>query len=128
MNTKRNIITTTIIIIACIATFWLSTSDAVERSVEVQPRYSLPENRTDTARAIDAYQQMINRMLDNQERSAAATQAQLQEIIIRMDRIEKLLAKCANACGNRPDCKKTYEIESPVEGAKRPNKETANSQ
>lgn len=76
------IFSTVVVLLLC-----LGVSHGAEKTYEVQT-YGLPEYRTDTARAIDAYQQMINRLLDSNERNAAIAQAQMNEIIRRLDKIQ----------------------------------------
>lgn len=87
MKTRRNFAFLSIILLACAAFFWLAASFGVEKEIEVQT-YSLPEYRSDTARAIDAYQQMINRMLDDNQQNWANLQQQLNTINAKLDRIQ----------------------------------------
>ncbi|MFA5422782.1 MAG: hypothetical protein WC374_02885 [Phycisphaerae bacterium] len=87
MKTRRNFAFLSVILLACAAFFWLATSHGVEKEIEVQT-YSLPEYRSDTARAIDAYQQMINRMLDDNQQNWANLQQQLNTINAKLDKIQ----------------------------------------
>jgi hypothetical protein len=86
MKTRRTFISLIIIALVSAAFFWLTVSYGVEKSVEVQT-YNLPEYRSDTARAIDAYQQMINRMLDDNDRNWGMVQEQLNTINGKLDTI-----------------------------------------
>jgi hypothetical protein len=87
MKTRRTFVSLTAILLACTAFFWLATSSGVEKKLEVQT-YNLPEYRSDTARAIDAYQQMINRLLDDNERSRGVLQEQMNTVITKLDKIQ----------------------------------------
>jgi len=87
MKTRRTFAFLTVIVLACGAFFWLAASSGVEKTVEVQT-YSLPEYRSDTARAIDAYQQMINRLLDDNELNRLVMQDQMNVIINKLDKIQ----------------------------------------
>jgi predicted PurR-regulated permease PerM len=84
MKTRRTFVSLSVIVLACTVFFWLAASHGVEKSYEV---HALPEYRSDTARAIDAYQQMINRMLDDNERNWGAMQNQLNTINSKLDKI-----------------------------------------
>jgi GTPase Era involved in 16S rRNA processing len=89
-----------IVIIACgLIASYISSTYAEDKTYEVYTEYSLPEYRTDTARAIDAYQQMINRLLDTNERNNAviiakldAIQKDLQLLSTRIENIEKAVS------------------------------------
>jgi predicted PurR-regulated permease PerM len=86
MKTRRTFISLIVIAVVCAAFFWLAVSHGVEKEVEVQT-YNLPEYRSDTARAIDAYQQMINRMLDDNDRNWEMVQEQLNSINSKLDTV-----------------------------------------
>jgi hypothetical protein len=103
MKTKRNIFAAVILVLICICLFWTNQTSAIEKSLEVNT-YSLPETRTDTARAIDAYQQMINRLLDQNDKKSA-------EINLRLAKIEASLRRIEHKLGLEPNpgtdsCKK----------------------
>ena len=85
MKTQRTFVSLTVIVLACTAFFWLTASSGVEKKVEV---HTLPEYRSDTARAIDAQQQVMNRMLDSNERNMSAMQRQMNAIIRKLDKIQ----------------------------------------
>jgi hypothetical protein len=105
MKRKRNLFILVIFACVCGCIFWISRTNAVEKSVEVNT-YSLPEYRTDTARAIDAYQQMINRMLDQNEKNTAQMNIRLAKIEASLARIETHLGikpmPCAKTCNKKP--------------------------
>lgn len=94
MKTKRNLFALAVLVSICICFLQVSSTNAIEKSIEVNT-YSLPENRTDTARAIDAYQQMINRLLDTNERNTI-------EINRRLAKIEESLKRIENNLGIKP--------------------------
>ncbi len=84
MKTRRTFVSFIVIVLACAAFFWLAVSHGVEKTYEV---HALPEYQSDTARAIDAYQQMINRMLDDNDRNWGMMQEQLNTINGKLDKI-----------------------------------------
>ena len=75
----------------------VGTTEGVEKTVEVQT-YSLPEYRSETDRAIDAYQQMINRLLNQNERNTDVIQTRLAKIEASLARIESHLGIKVPTC------------------------------
>jgi hypothetical protein len=76
-----------------------------EKSYKIKPEITLPEYRTDTARAIDAYERLMNRFINLTERNLTSINTdvngiakklvlidyKLTELSTRMARIEKAL-------------------------------------
>lgn len=98
MKRTKSLLLVTVIVACGLIVSFISSTYAVEKTYEVNTGYSLPEYRTDTARAIDAYQQMVNRLLDAGERNNAiviakldAIQRQLQSLSVRIEKIENAL-------------------------------------
>lgn len=85
MKTRR-VFVSFITVVVCATSVWLAVSYGVEKTVEVQS-YNLPEYRSDTARAIDAYQQMINRMLDDNNLNWEMVRKQLNTINSKLDTV-----------------------------------------
>lgn len=99
MKRTKNLLLLIVIVTCGLVASYLSSTYAEEKTYEIQTEYALPEYRTDTARAIDAYQQMINRLLDTNERNNAtiiakldAIQKDLQSLSARIKRIERAVA------------------------------------
>ena len=95
------------ILIACLITGWLSDSiHGVERRFEIRPQITVPEYRTDTARAIDAYERVMDRLMNLTESNLTGINTDLKAIVkklvfidskltdisMRMARIEKALS------------------------------------
>ncbi len=106
MRTSRNLLAVAAGLIACITIVWLAGSiQGGERTYEVRPEITLPEYRTDAARAIDAYERMIDRYMSLTEgnltrigtdvqgaaRKLESIERRLRELCVRMARIEKAL-------------------------------------
>ena len=87
MITRRTFVSLAVTTLVCAAILLLSPTQGREKDYEVNTHYELPEYRTDTARAIDAQQQMMNRMLDGNERNWGAIQQQLNTINTKLDKI-----------------------------------------
>ena len=108
MKTKenKNLLAVGAIFIACLIVVWLASPiQGTGRSYEVKPEITLPEYRTDTARAIDAYERMMDRFIDLTDRNLTRINTdvkdiakklvlidcKLTELSTRMARIEKAL-------------------------------------
>ncbi len=116
MKTRRTFVSFIVIAAACAAFFWLAVSHGVEKSIEVQT-YNLPEYKSDTARAIDAYQQMINRMLDDNDRNWGMMQEQLNTINGKLDTV---LSELDTISGRIGRIEKKMGIEEPEENEPKP--------
>ena len=108
MKTKetKNLLAAGAILIACLIGVWLAGSiQGREKCYDVKPEITLPEYRTDTARAIDAYERMMDRLINLTERNLTGINTdvkdiakklvlidcKLTELSTRMARIEKAL-------------------------------------
>ena len=77
----------------CIIVGWLSTSVGQSRRTYETQIYTTPEYRTDAARAIDAYERMMERYMDASERNFAAMLEYSRDIAGRLDAIDGKLTK-----------------------------------
>jgi len=92
MKRDKDFLRLVITSVVCSVVFLFCTSiQGVEKTYEVRPEITLPQYKTDTARAIDAQQQVTNRLLDQNERKANEIQLQLQIIIGKLNSIESKL-------------------------------------
>jgi len=82
-------------VVLIMVVFWLSTSLGQSRKryeVEAQV-YSTPELRTDTTRAIEAYERVMERYMDASERNFTEVSADIGAIAVMLDRIDAKLTK-----------------------------------
>ncbi len=106
MNKNKNLLAVGIVIIVCIIVIGFSSSiQGSEKTYEIRPRISLPAYQTDTGRAIEAYERMMERFMsltDNNlsgintnvegiGKSLVLIDYKLTELSRRMSRIEKAL-------------------------------------
>jgi hypothetical protein len=108
MKTKENknlLVVGTVLIISFILIGFSSSIQGDEKSYKIKPEITLPEYRTDTARAIDAYERVMNRFINLTERNLTSINTdvngiakklvlidyKLTELSTRMARIEKAL-------------------------------------
>jgi len=67
-----------------------------DRRYEVIPGITLPEYRTDSARAIDAYERLIERYMDITEEHFVSVNSDLREIVRKVYEIDKKLTNISS--------------------------------
>ena len=94
MKTNKNLLIVTAAILCCAVTAWFATSiQGGERTYEVEPQVTIPEYRTDTARAIDAYEYLMDRFIDITEKNLDGINATVFDITRKLDSIDESLQK-----------------------------------
>jgi len=92
MRNKRTLLAVAAALAVCIIIAWSSTSlQGRETVYEVRPQISVPEYRSDAARAIDAYERMMERTMDLNERNLTAIGADLREVVRILNSIDAKL-------------------------------------
>jgi len=92
MRNKRTLLALAAVLAACILILWSSTSiGGREITYEVYPQISVPEYRTDAARAIDAYERMMERSMDLNEKNLTAIGADLRKVVRILNSIDAKL-------------------------------------
>ena len=93
MKVSKNLLVVVIGIIAYAAMAWYcpSIQGGQRRTYEVQPQVTIPEYRTDAARAIDAYERLMERYMDLTERNLFGIGADVRVIAKRLDSIDRKL-------------------------------------
>ncbi len=87
-------------LLACTGLVWLSTSiQGTEKTYEIEP-YIIPEYRTDAARAIDAYQYLMEKQMDITERNLTNLNAELKNIIEKLASIDNRLTELSIRMAN----------------------------
>ena len=124
-NQNKNLLVIGVVLIVCLIVIGFSSSiQGSEKSYEIKPEITLPEYRTDTARAIDAYERMMDRFINLTERDLTGINTdvkdiakklvlidcKLTELSTRMARIEKALGV------EQPETRaeKTSEAKTPI--------------
>ena len=94
MITNKSLLATAAVILCCIIVIWFSTiTKGGPTTYEVHPRISLPEYKTDTVHAIDAYEKLMDRYMNMTERSSIRIDSDLKEVIKRLDSINYKLTE-----------------------------------
>lgn len=94
MNKIKLLSVVTIFIICCLLAVWLSTSiQGSTKTYEVRPNITIPESRTDAARAIDAYERLMERYMDLTERNLFNVGRDTKEAVKKLDSIDLKLTQ-----------------------------------
>jgi hypothetical protein len=94
MKSNRRFYIAVPVLLACIALLWLSTSAGQgRRRYEVETQvYGVPEYRTEAARAVDAYERLMERYMDLTELNLFNVSADVKAIAATLDRLDARLA------------------------------------
>ena len=94
MITNKNLLAAAAVILCCITVIWFSTiTKGSPITYEVQPIIPLPEYKTDTVHAIDAYEQLMERYMNLTEKNSIRIDSDLKEVIKRLDSINYKLTE-----------------------------------
>ncbi|HLB74919.1 MAG TPA: hypothetical protein VJJ98_12930 [Sedimentisphaerales bacterium] len=93
MRTKKGVfgIVFGVVVFAAVA-WYCGVIEGTEKTYEIRPEIRLPEQRTDAARAIDAYERLMERYMTLSERNFSGIEGDLKEICRKLDSIDGKLA------------------------------------
>ena len=128
---SKNLLAVAAGLAACIMVVWFSKSiQGGQKTYEVHPQITIPGYRTDAARAIDAYERLMERYMDMTERNLIGIETSLGSIVRKLDSIDRKLtelsarmAKIEKALGTdrpKPPVKKKPQLEPPVKKKHQP--------
>jgi hypothetical protein len=107
----RNLLVVAAGLICCVVVVWLSTSiQGGEKTYEVRPQITLPEYRTDAARAIDAYERLMDRYMGLTERNLTRFGTGLKGVVKKLDSID---AKLTELTARMARIERAFGIEEP---------------
>jgi hypothetical protein len=93
MRRERGLLVIAAGLVCCIVLVWFSVSAGVEKRYEIQPQISVPEYRTDAARAIDAYERLMERYIDLSEGNLMRIGADVRTTVYKLDFIDRKLTR-----------------------------------
>ena len=94
MKNNRNLWAVIAAVACCLIVVWLSTSiEGGQRTYELKPQITVPEYRTDAARAIDAYERLMDRYIDLTERNLFMVGTDIQDVVRKLDSIDGTLTQ-----------------------------------
>ena len=116
MNTKenRNLLAVGIFLLACFIALCFSTSIHGGQKYEVRPTITIPEYRTDTARAVDAYERLMDRFMNMTERNLVGIDRDVKGVNRQLASINSKLSELSVRIAN---IEKKLDIETPVKKA-----------
>ena len=94
MKMSRNLLAGAAATACCLVVVWLSASiQGSQKTYEVRPHITVPEYRTDAARAIDAYERLMERYMDLTERNILRVGTDIQDVVKKLDSIDDKLTQ-----------------------------------
>ena len=94
MRTNKRLFAIGVGLVSCVFLVWLSTSImGGEKTYEVQPQITIPEYRTDAARAMDAYERLMERYMDLTEGNLLRIGSDIQAVVRKLDSINARLTE-----------------------------------
>ena len=113
---SRNLLAVAAGLVCCVVLVWLSTSiQGGEKTYEVRPQITLPEYRTDTARAIDAYERLMDRYMGLTERNLTGIGTGLKGVVKKLDSIDAKLTELSTRMARIEKALGIEEPKRPVE-------------
>ena len=103
MKSTGNMLIISVVIAVCLIAAQLAMSIPGRRkSYEIEPIITTSEYKTDAARAIDAYEQLMDRHMDFTEKHLQQVGLDCQAISMRLDDLSMRLARIERALGIAP--------------------------
>jgi hypothetical protein len=124
MRTNKNFLAAVAGLVCCVVFVWLCTSiKGGEKTYEVQPQITIPEYKTDAARAIDAYERLMERYMDLTEGNLLRIGTDIQGVVKKLDSIDNKLTRLSARMARIERALGLEQPPPPAEGKKQP-KET----
>lgn len=93
-NTGRNLLAIATVLVFCIVAAWFCPSiRGGERTYEVRPEITLPEYKTDTIRAIETCERLMERFISMTERNLTGVNRDLRDVAKKLDSIDRKLTE-----------------------------------
>ncbi len=102
--------------VCSVITVWLCISIRGESSYEIQPRITVPAYRTDAARAIDAYERVMERFMNLTGRNLTDIDKEVKGIAGTLHSVDRKLAELS---GRMARIEKALGIEQPKKPVKK---------
>lgn len=116
MGKNKILFAVVIFLTVCVINICFMTSThGGETSFEVQPRITLPEYRTDTARAIDAYERVMDRFMSITEDHLGDINTDVRGIAKRLVSIDYKLAEISTRMARIENALEIKQSEKPEE-------------
>ncbi|HUS71943.1 MAG TPA: hypothetical protein VMY06_02670 [Sedimentisphaerales bacterium] len=114
---SKNLLAVAAGLVACVLVVWSSKSiQGGQKKYELRPQVTIPEYRTDTARAIDAYERLMNRYMSLTERNLIRIETKLGNIVKQLDSIDYKLTELSARMTKIEKALVTSQAKPSVEG------------
>jgi hypothetical protein len=91
---SKNLLAVAVVVACCLAVIWFSTSiQGSQKTYEIKPHITAPEYRTDAARAIDAYERLMERYMGLTEKNLLSFGTDIRNVITKIDSIDDKLTQ-----------------------------------
>jgi hypothetical protein len=111
MRTKKGLFSVAAGLIVCVAMVWYSgVIEGYEKTYEIRPEIRLPEHRSDAARAIDAYERLMERYMSLSENNFNGINVNFSTVTTKLDLIDSKLGSLSERIGR---IEKALGIEPP---------------
>ncbi len=94
-----------------------------QKKYELRPQVTIPEYRTDAARAIDAYERLMNRYMGLTERNLIRIETKLGNIVKKLDSIDRKLTELSARMTKIEKALGAGQAKPPAEGVPHHKKE-----
>ena len=115
MNKSKKMLVVGVVLIVCVIVIGFSSS-IQGGNYEIKPEITLPKYRTDTGRAIDAYERMMERFMDLTERNLTGINTDVKDVAKKLDLINHSLTKLSTRMAR---IEKALGIEQPENKSKK---------
>jgi len=93
MRTKKSVFSVAVAVFVCVVVVWFCTLiQGGETTYELEHEIRVPEYRTDAARAIDAYERLMDRYMSLTERNLVGVSTDVRATVRKLDSIDVKLA------------------------------------
>jgi len=120
MGKNKNLLAVSIVLIVSLIVIGFSSlMQGGEKSYEIKPEITLPAYRTDTARAIDAYERVMNRFINLTEKNLTGINRDVKSISKKLILID---CKITDISTRMARIEKALGIEQPAKQVTKPSK------
>ena len=121
---SKNLLAVAAGLVACVLVVWSSKSiQGGQKTYELRPQVTIPEYRTDAARAIDAYERLMNRYMGLTERNLIRIETNLGNVVRKLDSIDRKLTELSARMAKIEKALGAGRAKPPVEGVPQHKKE-----
>jgi len=111
MRARKSLLVVAAVFVCCTAVWFSVSLYGGQKTYEVESQITVPEYRTDAARAIDAYERLMERYMDLTEGNLTRIGVDLKGVVERLDSINSKLTELSTRIAR---IEKKLGIEQPI--------------